>query len=60
MACNPIIREPLPKVPTPTDETPRACLDGYVHMGFEDKDEDGEPIELVERLACRRCRPETH
>jgi hypothetical protein len=44
---------------TPTDETPHACMDGWVFLGFEGEDEHGEPVEVIERLACRRCRPES-
>jgi hypothetical protein len=59
MARNPIIREPLTKVPTPTpDETPHACMDGFVFLGFEDEDENGEHVEVIERVPCRRCRAE--
>ncbi len=57
MARNPIIREHPAEVPIPTtDEPPHACMDGWVFLGFEGEDEDGE---LVEAVPCRRCRPET-
>jgi hypothetical protein len=59
MARNPIIREYPANFPAPTDETPHACMDGWVFLGFEGEDEQGEPIELVERVPCRRCRPES-
>ena len=59
MARNPIIRENLPDVPTPTEEeTPHGCYDGWVFLGFEGEDEQGEHVEVVERVPCRRCRPE--
>jgi hypothetical protein len=32
-----------------------ACYEGWVYMGFVGKDENGEHVELVERVACRRC-----
>jgi hypothetical protein len=41
------------------EETPHACLDGWVFLGFEGEDENGEHVEVIERVACRRCRPET-
>ena len=60
MARNPIIREYPPGVPTPTDETPHFCYDGWVFLGYEGVDEDGELIEVgTERVPCRRCNPET-
>jgi hypothetical protein len=60
MARNSIIREHPAEVPIPTpEETPHACYDGWVFLGFEAEDEDGEPVELVESVPCRRCRPES-
>jgi hypothetical protein len=50
-----ILRKDSPEVRTPTDETPHACYDGWVFLGFEAEDENGEHIELVERVPCRRC-----
>ena len=56
MARNPIIRENPPGVPGPTlEETPHACWDGWVFLGFEGEDENGEHVEVIERVACRRC-----
>jgi hypothetical protein len=55
MARNPIIREDPPEVPAITEETPHACYDGWVFLGFEGEDESGEHVELVERVPCRRC-----
>jgi hypothetical protein len=41
------------------EETPHACYDGWVFLGFEGVDEDGELVEVgTERVPCRRCRPE--
>ncbi len=62
MARNPIIREHSPEVPTPTDETPHACYDGWVFLGYKGVDEDGEDgehVEVIERVPCRRCHPES-
>ncbi len=59
MARNPIIRENPPGVPDSTpDETPHVCYGGWVFLGFEAEDEDGELVEVIERLPCR-CRPES-
>ena len=55
IARNPIIREHSPKLPTPTDETPHGCHDGWVYLGFEGEDENGEYVEDIERVPCRRC-----
>jgi hypothetical protein len=58
MARNPIIREHSPEVPTITEETPHACYGGWVFLGYERVDEQGEPVEVIERVPCRRCHPE--
>ncbi len=55
MARNPIIRESPPEVPTITEETPHGCYDGWVYLGFEGEDENGEHVEEIERVPCRRC-----
>ena len=57
MARNPIIREPKREVPT--DETPHGCWDGWVYLGFEGEDENGEHVEELERVPCRRCKPKS-
>jgi hypothetical protein len=36
-------------------ERPHACYDGWVFLGFEGEDENGEPGEVIERVPCRRC-----
>ena len=42
--------------PSPTDhETPHGCIDGWVYLGFEGEDENGEHVEEIERVPCRRC-----
>jgi hypothetical protein len=55
-----ILRNTAEKVPAPTatEEAPHGCWQGYVYLGFEAEDESGEHVELVERVACRRCSPE--
>jgi hypothetical protein len=40
------------------DERPHGCYDGWAYLGFEGEDENGEHVELVERVPCRRCRTE--
>ena len=42
----------------PDEETPHACYDGWVFLGFEGEDENGEHVEVIEAVRCRRCRPE--
>ena len=36
-------------------ETPHGCYEGWVYLGFEGEDENGEHVEEIERLPCRRC-----
>jgi hypothetical protein len=42
-----------------TDETPHACSEGVVYIGHL-VEEDGEEVERVEALPCRRCAGEDH
>jgi hypothetical protein len=37
-----------------TDETPHACYEGVVYIGHL-VEEDGEEVEVIEALPCRRC-----
>ena len=37
-------------------ETPHGCIDGFVYLGFEGEDENGEHVEEIERVPCKRCR----
>ena len=65
-----ILREDHPEVPPPTDEMVEThyaaleraacplCYEGWVYMGYEGMDENGEHVEVIERVPCRRCRPE--
>jgi hypothetical protein len=48
-----ILRKDHPDVPT--EETPHACMDGWVFLGFEAEDEQGEHVEVIESVPCRRC-----
>ena len=59
MARNPIIRETPPTLPDSPDVTPHGCYSGWVFLGFEAEDESGEPIEVIERVPCRRCNPQS-
>lgn len=34
---------------------PHGCYDGWVYLGFEGEDENGEHVEEIERVPCRRC-----
>jgi hypothetical protein len=36
-------------------ERPHSCIDGWVYLGFEGEDENGNPCEELERVPCRRC-----
>jgi hypothetical protein len=47
------IREKTPEVPP--EERPHGCYDGWVYLGFEEEDENGEPVEVIEPVRCRRC-----
>jgi hypothetical protein len=59
MARNPIIREHPPELSIPVpEETPHFYYDGWVFLGFEGEDENGEHVEVIERVPCRHCRPE--
>ena len=66
-----ILRKEHPEVPTSTDEMVEThyaaleraacpfCYEGWVFLGFEAEDENGEHVEVgTERVPCRRCRPE--
>ena len=58
MARSPIIRKPYPEVPT-DHETPHGCIDGWVYLGSEGEDKNGEHVEEIERVPCRRCKAES-
>jgi len=38
-----------------TDDTPHACYDGWLYLGYEVEDEHGEPVQVIDRTPCRRC-----
>jgi hypothetical protein len=51
----PTIRDIAPEVPpNPDQDTPHGCYDGWVYLGFE-TEEDGELVEITDRVPCRRC-----
>jgi hypothetical protein len=33
-------------------------MGGWVFLGFEGEDDNGEHVEVIERVACKRCRQE--
>jgi DNA-binding XRE family transcriptional regulator len=39
-----------------TDETPHACYDGWVYLGFDTEGGNGEPVQVVDKVPCKRCR----
>jgi hypothetical protein len=41
--------------PEPEEDRPHGCYEGWVYLGFE-TEEDGEIVEITERIPCRRCR----
>ena len=51
-----ILRRDRPEVRVPTNEAPHGCYDGWVYLGSEGEDLDGEHVEEIERVRCRRCR----
>jgi hypothetical protein len=42
--------------PNPDEEAPHGCIDGWVYLGFEGEDVNGEHVEEIERVPCKRCR----
>ncbi len=41
-------------------EAPHGCYEGWVYLGhIEYEDESGEVVEVIERVACRRCKAES-
>jgi len=55
-----ILRKDRPEVPTERADTPHFCYDGWVFLGYEGEDENGELIEVgTERVPCRRCNRES-
>jgi hypothetical protein len=38
------------------EESPHGCYEGWIHLGFEGEDENGEHVEEIESAPCRRCR----
>ncbi len=44
--------------PDAHEESPHGCIDGWVYLGFEGEDENGERVEEIVRVPCRRCHDE--
>ena len=42
---------------TVEQDHPHGCIDGWVYLGFEGEDSEanGEHVEEIERVRCRRC-----
>ncbi len=38
-----------------TDEHPHACYEGVVYIGHMVAGDDGEEVEVVEAIPCRKC-----
>ena len=53
MARNTIIRTDPPEVLP--EESPHGCYEGWVYLGFEGEDLEGNHVEEIERVPCRRC-----
>ena len=53
-----ILRKDHPESSAATDEACHFCYDSWVFLGYEGVDENGEHVEVIERVPCRRCRPE--
>jgi hypothetical protein len=49
-----ILRKDRPKVLP--DERPHGYYEGFVYIGHIVEEEGGEPIEVIERVPCRRAR----
>ncbi len=47
------IRTPAPEV-LPDNEAPYGCYEGFVYLGHIAEDENGEVVEVVEQMPCRR------
>ncbi|MDP9475611.1 MAG: hypothetical protein M3R38_07960 [Actinomycetota bacterium] len=41
--------------PSSTEERPCACYDGLVFIGCLELTEEGEEVEVIEPVPCRRC-----
>jgi hypothetical protein len=51
-----ILRNTPEKVAASAREaTPHGCYEGWVYMGFEGEDANGEHVEEIERVPCRGC-----
>ena len=46
--------------PRPDQESPHACYEGWIYLGFECEDESGEHVEVMERVPCQRCNAGEH
>ena len=37
------------------DKHPCGCYEGWVYLGYVVEDENGDHVEEIERVRCRRC-----
>jgi hypothetical protein len=44
-----------PAYPSSEKENPHACIAGVVYIGHMVEGEDGEEVEVIEAVPCRRC-----
>jgi hypothetical protein len=47
----------VPADPSREEETPHGCYDGYHYLGWE-SEEEGELVEVYDKVRCRRCERE--
>ena len=55
MDTNILRQRSYPEKAPAREETPHGCYEGWVYLGFEGEDQDGEHVEEIERVPCRRC-----
>ncbi len=36
-------------------KAPHGCMNGYVYIGHMVEDEDGDEVEVIEAIVCKRC-----
>ena len=44
---------------TISGDIPESGTGTAIHLGYECEDEQGEHVEVIERVTCRRCHPES-
>ncbi len=51
----PVSGDPFYAAAQHDQERPHACVDGVVYIGHMVEGEDGEEVEVIEAVPCRRC-----